>query len=83
MICLHCREEILPDDRRDPYLQPPAHFECGFRAIHGSVGHQRGLCTCRGGPGTMEDPPGLSKREAARAAIVEYYTRDNGNRSPR
>ncbi len=48
------------------------HKECSGRQILGSVGHQRGLCTCDGGPGTMEDPPGLTKREAARAAVWEY-----------
>jgi len=48
------------------------HYECQLRGIVGSVGHQRGLCSCRGGPGTMDDPPGVSKREAARAAVAEW-----------
>ncbi len=44
----------------------PWHVECNFRAIAGSVGHQKRRCSCFGGE--EDDPPGLSKREAARAA---------------
>ena len=49
------------------------HFECFIRVIVGSVGHQRGTCSCYGG--TDEDPPGLSIRDAARAALLEYRIR--------
>lgn len=51
------------------------HRECFLRGIFGSVGHQRGLCTCNGGPGTMDDPPGMTAREAARAAVKEFERR--------
>jgi hypothetical protein len=34
----------------------------------GSVGHQKGTCSCHGG--TEEDPPEMTKRQAAVAAWV-------------
>jgi hypothetical protein len=43
------------------------HRECLMRTILGSVGHQAGACSCNGGEG-CGDPPGLTRREAARAA---------------
>jgi hypothetical protein len=43
------------------------HRECQVRAVVGSVGHQSGKCSCFGG--TEEDPPGMTRREAARAAM--------------
>jgi len=51
------------------------HTECHLRQIFGSVGHQRGLCSCNGGPGTMDDPPGMTKHEAAWAATHEGWAR--------
>jgi hypothetical protein len=43
------------------------HRECFLREMIGSVGHQLKVCTCYGGD--FEDPPELSRREAARAAV--------------
>lgn len=48
------------------------HRECEIRHVVGSVGHIRGLCTCHGGPGTLDDPPGVSKRVAALLAEREF-----------
>jgi hypothetical protein len=48
------------------------HRECHLRQIFGSVGHQQLQCRCYGG--TTEDPPELTKRQAARAA-VDYFER--------
>lgn len=45
------------------------HQECMLRQVVGSVGHQKHLCSCDGGPGLMDDPPGMTLREAARAAL--------------
>jgi hypothetical protein len=42
------------------------HMECFIRSVVGSVGHQMQQCHCYGG--TVDDPPNMSKREAARAA---------------
>lgn len=56
------------------------HRECMFRLVVGSVGHQLELCYCHGGD--MEDPPGISLREAARMALElsqrRYQLQDRG-----
>jgi hypothetical protein len=68
--CLHCSEPIewwasgvvmaVGERRR------PLHLECFLRSTVGSLGHLRGRCSCYGGD--EEDPPGVSVRDAARAA---------------
>jgi hypothetical protein len=81
-VCLHCDEPVLTGERSEvtSYLDASGvlasrtvHWECGARAVVGSVGHQLGKCSCHGG--TEEDPPGMSKREAARAACALYRSR--------
>lgn len=54
----------------------PVHQECFLREVLGSVGHQQKRCSCFGG--TEEDPPGMTKREAAKAA-VDFYYREHRN----
>lgn len=63
--CAWCQEPILPGERADNQ-GGDFHQECLFRAGAGSVGHILHRCSCHGG--NQEDPPGLTKREAARAA---------------
>lgn len=50
----------------DEVAEIPFHKECFLRQIVGSVAHQLGECSCAGGD--REDPPGISKREAAKMA---------------
>lgn len=83
MRCYHCDEDIGPDDRtEDRYALDASrmgvevvqvHWECDARAVIGSVGHIRKQCPCYGG--TEEDPPGMTKREAAKAALAELRMR--------
>lgn len=79
MACIHCEELITEDD--SGVLMPHVnlgmmvtigarHRECYLWHIFGSIGHQRRLCSCYGG--TLEDPPELTARQAARVA-VEYF----------
>lgn len=49
----------------------PYHEACFVRTTVGSVGHQRGACPCFGGQ--FEDPPGMTLRQAAEAALDETY----------
>ncbi len=42
------------------------HRPCYIRSLVGSIGHQLGRCSCHGG--NADDPPGLSRRQAAVAA---------------
>ena len=75
-LCLYCVEPIVDGDCgvETPYLGPTEqttvvqHKECFLRGVLGSVGHQRKKCSCFGG--TEEDPPGMTRREAAKAALA-------------
>jgi hypothetical protein len=82
-VCLWCDEPILPGDQGqllpqaqlagDVEASPlwrPVHRERLLRQVLGSVGHQQGRCSCFGGD--EGDPPGMSRREAALAAL-EYF----------
>lgn len=76
-LCLWCDEPILPAEWRTAQVYASGqavHYECGLRSMLGSVGHQQRRCSCYGG--AEEDPPGLSRREGARAAAA-YFHRPN------
>lgn len=51
----------------------PVHYECSMRAVIGSVAHLEGRCSCVVPDATEGDPPGLSAREAARAAVQAWH----------
>ncbi len=85
-VCGWCTERIEDGDRGVEMLLIGAlgngleitvvyfHRECELRQIFGSVGHQKGLCGCgtaRCGDGET-DPPGMSVRDAARAACAYF-----------
>lgn len=77
-LCLSCGEPILDGEQGYvmPYLKDAScteeaqHRECLLRSAVGSVGHQMGTCSCHGGD--TEDPVGMTKREAAKAAVAHY-----------
>lgn len=77
LLCNRCGEGFAPGDfgRTDiqisdePYCIAE-HRECYLRGIYGSVGHQQQRCPCFGG--TYEDPPDMTPRQAARAAVVYH-----------
>lgn len=81
--CFWCGEPVLPEEvaTERVFVMDGArrgamrdrHRECAIRAVIGSVGHQRGKCSCFGG--TEEDPPGMTRREAALAAKAEWAER--------
>lgn len=74
--CLWCDEPIEAGERGYFYsgTEPPAiHYACFVRQIIGSVAHQQRRCTCFGGH--EEDPPGISKRQAARLALLMWDAR--------
>jgi hypothetical protein len=86
-LCLYCVEPIAEGDLgvEQPYLSLEGettvvqHRECFLRSIFGSVGHQKKTCSCYGG--TEEDPPGLTTREAAKAAAEEMLAQARRQRS--
>jgi hypothetical protein len=71
-VCLHCGEIFMQGDRGVTDMQGQAmHLECQIRGIVGGVNHIRGTCLCCGGTDDP-DPPNVSKREAARLAVLEW-----------
>jgi hypothetical protein len=70
-VCIYCEEPIAAGERGYFYSgtpPQPVHYECFVRQIVGSVAHQQQRCSCYGGHD--EDPPGLSRRDAARLALL-------------
>lgn len=76
--CLYCEEPIQAGEPCNTLTVLDAkglrlakeHRECFARRVLGSVGHQMHKCPCHGG--TLEDPPGMTRREAAIAAALHY-----------
>lgn len=76
--CAWCEEAIVFGD--DGLLIPVAgenreisyHTSCFLRSVVGSVGHQQN-CNCRGECGG--DPEGMTKKEAAQAAVDYFQSR--------
>ncbi len=66
--CVYCHEPILPGERIAEVEGPPLHYECGFRMVCGSVGHQENQCPCHGIEDHSED--GMTLREGAKAALA-------------
>lgn len=62
--------ESVVDDKVASARMRPTHLDCFLRQVLGSVGHQLHKCSCFGG--TEEDPPGMTKRQAATAAVRLY-----------
>jgi hypothetical protein len=76
--CMWCDEGFEHDDSGWVWANgPAAHLECALRQVLGGVNHQLGLCTCCGGT-RDPDPPGLTQREAARAAMKLHTQRGFG-----
>lgn len=54
-----------------------SHRNCHMRSIIGSVGHQMRMCTCYVKQGeAIDDPPGMTKRQAADAAVALFKRRN-------
>jgi hypothetical protein len=69
--CSYCSESIQEGDQGFVgFYHAVLHLECLLRQAVGSVAHQRGTCSCYGG--AEEDPPGMTLRQAARAAVENY-----------
>jgi hypothetical protein len=66
-VCGYC-EEPLEGGR----IIGNTHQECAMRTVVGSVAHIEKRCSCYV-PGSEEgDPPGMTLREAARAAVAAH-----------
>lgn len=69
--CDFCGEDVLASDRLSrPFANGSRrHWECDLRMIVGGANRVRGLHDL------PEDPPELSRRDAARLAVVAYRER--------
>lgn len=79
--CPHCEEPVDDPDTAEPVACLTAtgvelrvsHPECAMRAIIGGLNHLLGRCSCCGGS-EPPDPPEMTRREAAQAAVAYWQT---------
>ena len=75
MQCEYCKEEVLPGEGNPNIktsLRYTMHHECLFRCVAGSVAHIRHECGCYVKGSDESDPPGMTLREGAKAALEEW-----------
>ena len=71
--CFHCGEAIVPsDDRIRCANGPVAHGNCFLRCVIGSVAHLLRKCRCFVPGSILRDPEGMSRRQAADAAVIAW-----------
>jgi hypothetical protein len=72
-VCPYCTEEITPYWPVRSFLTDGKpidyHEECAIRMLVGSAAHQLQECSCFVKGGSRHDPPGVSKRAAAKLAF--------------
>ena len=74
--CLWCEGMVIPGDLMHALL-PGYHYACALCASIGSIGHVQATCSCHVKDGTHEDdPPGLTKRQAAKF-VADYVNRQH------
>lgn len=67
--CPHCEEPVLPGEAHPALVNMQNfHRECAIRMICGSLAHIEKRCHCFFSDSTETDPPGMTVREAAKAA---------------
>lgn len=71
-LCILCEEAVIEGDTGTIDLGGRVtHHECAMRGIIGSVGHQMRRCSCYVPQEiSEEDPAGMTRREAAIAAVA-------------
>lgn len=89
-LCLWCEEAVAEGDvgtvtsyvdivdGQEAVSRRVIHHECSLRQVIGSLAHVEGRCSCVD-PGADEtDPPTMSRRQAAQAAVAAWQARDHG-----
>jgi hypothetical protein len=76
LLCGHCGEPIRQGERA-PCTGTPLHHECQIRLIVGSVAHIEHRCGCYVEGSKENDPPHMTLREAAQAAVQLHDQRVN------
>jgi hypothetical protein len=76
-VCFHCGESIEEGEARIACANGPvAHRNCFLRGVIGSVAHVLKACRCYVRESTLGDPEGMSRREAADAAVLVWEARN-------
>lgn len=80
--CLHCGEPLgggavvrMPVLGDRGLIVRRVHNECALRMVLGGLNHLKGRCSCCGGT-DPPDPEGMTRREAAVAAVVFWKESD-------
>jgi hypothetical protein len=77
--CLWCDEFVVPGDLMHSLL-PGYHYACAMRTVLGPIAHVQKKCSCYVKDGSTEhDPPGLTKRQAARVVVDYVYQQPGRN----
>ena len=76
--CLWCEELVIPGDLMHSLL-PGYHYACAVRATHGPLAHLQGQCSCVVEASVDHDPPGITKRQAARL-VADYVNSQQHDR---
>jgi len=74
--CLWCEETIAPGDLMHSAL-PGYHYACAMRAMLGPIAHVQHRCSCYVSGSEEHDPPGITKRQAARI-VADYVNQQPG-----
>jgi hypothetical protein len=69
--CEHCGETLHENERHHRIRN--MHDECALRVVLGSVAHIERRCSCYIDGADEGDPPGLSRRDAAKAAWLSFH----------
>jgi hypothetical protein len=80
--CLHCHEPITVAEEKLTQMSSQMHQECLLRAVAGPIAHQERRCSCFVPGATESDPPGLSKRAAAKLVLTYVRSHQYGISPP-
>lgn len=72
VICGWCDEPVVPVEHPVDMIGRAFHPECLFRSLMGSVAHIEKRCSCYVDDALETDPPGMTRRQAAKAALDAY-----------
>lgn len=73
--CQYCEEPLTSEERQKDFFMRALHAECFARMILGSCAHLQKRCSCFIPGSTEGDPPGMTRRQAARAAVGVIQSR--------
>lgn len=76
--CLWCAETVEAGDLMHALL-PGYHYACALRQVHGPIAHLQRRCRCFVEGSAEHDPPGITRRQAARLVADYVHQRPGRN----